>query len=177
MTKMRQSPSGTKFIELKQGRNFLIGIFPVAIVAAVISTITLALGLKIWAMFIAWTAFGLGNKTLLGGSYAIASMFAGVAIGMLVFPAMGTVSSISPALALPVAVFMAVVLAMGITLTKPVDNVPACFLGMSTMFASNMDPGLKTYLHLAAAILLGAAAAATIHLCARSQAKHEPTVE
>jgi hypothetical protein len=140
---------------------FLILVLSISALAAVTTSIAVAAGLKPWVMFLAWTAFGLGKGNLRGGIFAILVMFVGIVISMLTTQGWLVLQPYAPFLALPVAVFLAVVVVLSMALIPPIDNIPACFIGLSTYFASQMDANISTFAYLAAAVLLGGVAAAT----------------
>lgn len=153
---------------------FALFVFLVAALAALVTSLVSMLGLKAWVMFLAWTAFGLGTGGIRGGIFAIISMLMGVIISMLAIIGFIALEPYTPILALPVAVFIAVVVVLCMVFTRPVDNIPACFLGLSTYFASDMSPDFSTFSHLSATILLGAIAAWLVvlidRLCRKSEA-------
>jgi len=143
-------------------KRFILFVILIAALAAAASSIVAFFALKMWVMFLAWTAFGLGNGSIKGGLFAIISMIVGVIIAMITIIGFTALQPHTPSFALAIAVFIAVVVVMGMSFTRPVDNIPACFLGLSAYFGSQMAPNFNTFADLGAAIVLGAVAAALV---------------
>lgn len=131
----------------------------VSLLAAGMTFLAIAIGVKAWVMYLAWTAFGLGKEGIRGGLFAIATMTIGVLIGMLTLLGWEVLLPLTAAGALPIAVFVAVMLVFFLSLIPWLNNIPSFFLGLSTFFASQMPATAATFLDLAAGIVLGTVAA------------------
>ncbi|CAE6754037.1 hypothetical protein R70006_03167 [Paraburkholderia domus] len=129
----------------------------VSLVAAVAAQASAVMSLPVWMMFIGWTAFGSGRGNVRAGVAAIGCLFVGYLLGMAGLLGVGYLGPAMGALALPVVVFLLVVVAMLAQLT-PLDSIVGYFLGMTAYFASGLKPDATTFFSLATAGLIGGAA-------------------
>lgn len=151
-------------------RGFYATAMWVSFIAAVAAAVTVALSLKIFAMFIGWTCFGTGAGDIRRGSAATACLLIGLLLGMGSIPALGLIGPSMGVLALPAVVFVLAAVAMAALLMPPLDSVPGYFLGMTAYYASGLQPGTSAFIHLGGAALIGAAGSAL--LCVGPALRH-----
>ena len=128
----------------------------ISLLAAIASAVCAALSVKLWAMFIGWNCFSLGAGSTARGASAFACLLGGIVLGMASVPAIEGLTPLMGAFALPVAVFLLVVIAMLSLLMPPFDSPSGYFLGMLAYYASGQAPGVAALISIGSAALIGA---------------------
>ena len=141
-----------------RGTRHLGLIFFVAAVAAVAAAITVAVSLKVWAMFIGWTCFGTAMGNSKRGVLAIICLLIGILLGMFAIVALPILEAKMGVMTLPLVVFLLVVIVMLAQAMSPFDSVPGYFLGMTAIFASGSSPSIAAFVELGGAAVIGAVA-------------------
>lgn len=139
------------------GRQFAATVVFVSLVAALAAQASAIMSLPVWMMFIGWTTFGSGRGSVRAGSVAICCLLIGYLLGMAGFAGVGHLAPVLGVFALPVVVFLLVVVAMLAQLTL-LNSIVGYFLGMTAYFASGLRPDAAAFFSLATAGLIGAAA-------------------
>lgn len=139
----------------------MIEILFASVVAAVAASITVAVSLKLWMMFIGWISFSTAGGDVRKGAVAVISTLVGILLAMGAITIVGLLHPVLGVFALPLAVFGLAVVALLLPFT-PVSSVPGCFLGMTAFFAASLPPGGSALVQLAAAGVIGAVGAALV---------------
>jgi hypothetical protein len=134
----------------------LIAPIILSLVAAVSSVICARLSIPVWTMFIGWIAFVAGGMRASTAAPTFVSAVLGLVLGIVgALIIGGTTPAIGADLALLVAVFVIVLVAL-LAQYVPFANVVVCyFIGMTTFFASGLPPEGGTALSLAVGLLVG----------------------
>lgn len=134
----------------------LIAPIILALVAAVSSVICARLSIPVWTMFIGWIAFVAGGMRASTAAPTFVSAVLGVVLGIVgALIITGSAAAIGADLALLVAVFVIVLLAL-LAQYVPFANVVVCyFIGMTTFFASALPPEGVTAINLSIGLLVG----------------------
>lgn len=140
-----------------RGGQFAATVVFVSLVAALAAQASAILSLPVWMMFIGWTAFGSGRGSVRAGAVAVCCLLIGYLLGMAGLVGIGRLTPVFGVFALPVVVFLLVVVAMLAQLTL-LDSIVGYFLGMTAYFASGLGADTVAFVSLATAGLIGAAA-------------------
>nr|WP_315428386.1 DUF1097 domain-containing protein [uncultured Albidiferax sp.] len=129
-----------------------------AIAAATAASLSSALALPVWAMFIGWVAFFTRGLTLKDGLANLACVWFGIAVGMGAAMAIGALTPAWGLLALPAVVFLVAVLVVSLRAVPVLNNILCYFLGLIAYFASHLPPSQGTFVLLGLAVALGSIA-------------------
>lgn len=140
-----------------RGGQFAATVVFVSLVAALAAQASAILSLPVWMMFIGWTAFGSGRGSVRAGAVAVCCLLIGYLLGMAGLVGVDRLAPVLGVFALPVVVFLLVVVAMLAQLTL-FNSIVGYFLGMTAYFASGLGPDAMAFVSLATAGFIGAAA-------------------
>jgi len=140
-----------------RGGQFAVTVVFVSLVAALAAQASAILSLPVWMMFIGWTAFGSGRGNVRAGAVAVGCLLIGYLLGMAGLVGVAHLAPVLGVFALPVVVFLLVVVAMLAQLTL-LNSIVGYFLGMTAYFASGLSPDAMAFVSLATAGFIGAAA-------------------
>jgi hypothetical protein len=129
-----------------------------SLIASVMAGAAVALGFRIWMMFIGWIAFRTGGEDLRKGAVAIACMVVGATLAGAGAVASSGLQPTLGELTQPLIVFSLTAVALLLSFT-PLNSLAGCFLGMTGFFASNLISGERTFIALVGAGGIGAAGA------------------
>ena len=141
------------------------GAFIVGIMAACAVVVAQWCDLRLWVMFLGWTACFLFFPDIKHAAFAALHNIIGIALGMVA--AIVTTLLVAPlgSAAAPLAVLA---LATGLMLLEhrpPFNNIPSYFIGLTIYFASGLAPGVLSWVYLTVDLAVGYAFAfATICL-------------
>ena len=137
------------------GRRFVINTLVVAVVAAVATWCSASLKLEVWVMFAGLTAWFTHPTSWREGASGVVCMWLGLGAGAVsVFANDALGRAIGP-FALPLVVFVATVIVVGLRATRGAKNTLAWFVGLVTFFAAHVPPSVAGLLQLGAASLVG----------------------
>lgn len=146
-------------LQNRPGTPFLTMSVATALVAASASYLSLLAGLPVWTMFMGWIVFSSRGRSARDGAVNFACFAIGLAIGI---EAMVAVAALTPAaglLALPLVVLVVTTVVASLRVIPGINNLLACFLGLTTVFAAHLDATFAANAELGAAGALGGVAA------------------
>lgn len=117
-----------------------------------------ALTLEVWVMFTGFIAWFTRPTALRHSLAAMLCLWLGIALAALAHRATGALAPGLGAAALPLVVFAAGCVIVGLRATRALDNMLAWFVGMVTFFAAGLGASPEAFAHLGAATAIGALA-------------------
>ncbi|MDR7099792.1 hypothetical protein J2X04_002173 [Lysobacter niabensis] len=134
-----------------------------AIVAAAAAAASLALGVPVWAMFVGWVAYYTRGVNARDGVFNLICVMLGVVIGKGAAVAIGALSPMVGAAAMPLVVLIVASLVVSLRGAPRINNLLCYFLGLIAYFAIHQPPSLALFATLAGAAALGSFAAWLAH--------------
>lgn len=142
-----------------------------AIIAALAATLSaLVIEVPVWAMFVGWIAYFTRGLTLRHGVVNLTCVLAGIALGLGAGASMRALSPQLGAATLTLVVFATALVVLSLRRLPVFNNLLGFFLGLVAYFASHEPPAWTTFVDLALAAGIGAAAAflaASLHSVSR----------
>ncbi|WP_426129234.1 DUF1097 domain-containing protein [Pararhizobium sp. PWRC1-1] len=142
---------------------FTILTLAAALTAAIAATASASLGWPVWAMFMGWVAFFVRGHSASDAFFSYLCLVIGIAFGVGAAAAVGALIPLIGPLAFGPVVFVVAIVVVSLRALPPVNNVPAYFLGLITLFAAHLEPGILAFSELAAVSGLGSFAAWIAH--------------
>jgi hypothetical protein len=137
-----------------------------AIIAAAAAQASALLSVPVWAMFVGWVVFYTRGQSRRDGIVNIVCLIIGIAIGLTANFSMGPLLAPLGAASLPSFVLVTSFLVMSLRALPVINNIPAYFLGLTSVFAAQAQPGLEAFMELSVASAIGGLAgwaARTLH--------------
>jgi hypothetical protein len=146
---------GVETSQATNAKRFVVDTVVVALVAAFATFCTATCKLEVWVMFAGLTAWFTHPTSWREGASGVLCMWLGLAAGTGSVVANDALAPVVGSLALPLVVFVATVVVVGLRATRGAKNTLAWFVGLVTFFAAHMKPSAVGLLQLGAASLVG----------------------
>jgi hypothetical protein len=129
-----------------------------ALTAAAAAHASTLLAIPVWAMFMGWVSYYTRGHSGRDGLVNYACLL-GIVLGLLAVMAVGVLAPSLGSFALPIVVLMIATLVVSLRAMPLLSNIPAYFLGLITVFAAHVQPGLCVLVELGMAGAIGSSAA------------------
>ncbi|MBR0642696.1 DUF1097 domain-containing protein [Roseomonas hellenica] len=140
---------------------FILWTLIASVVAAFAAWLSAAFSLEVWVMFAGFIAWFTRPTSLKNSTAAMLCLWLGIAIGAMAHIVTGALVPSLGHMALPVVVFLAANVIVGLRSHGILGNMLAWFLGMVTYFAAELDLAAASFMHLAFATTIGGLAGYT----------------
>jgi hypothetical protein len=130
-----------------------------ALTAAAAAHASTLLAIPVWAMFMGWVSYYTRGHSGRDGLVNYACLLLGIVLGLLAVMAVGVLAPSLGSFALPIVVLMIATLVVSLRAMPLLSNIPAHFLGLITVFAAHVQPGLYVLVELGMAGAMGSSAA------------------
>lgn len=130
-----------------------------AVVAALAAYLSVLSALPAWAMFMGWVAYYSRGHSARDGARNFACFAIGLVIGVEATVAVAALAPVAGILSLPLVVIAVALVVVSLRAVPEVNNVPAYFMGLITVFAAHLEPTFVANAGLGAAGALGCIAA------------------
>lgn len=126
-----------------------------ALIAAAAAQASSILAVPVWAMFVGWVVFYTRGHSTWSGIVNVICLVIGLAIGLCANFALEQALPRWGAAALPSVVLAVSFLVMSLRALPVIDNLQAYFLGLTSVFAAQTDPGVEAFMELGVASVIG----------------------
>lgn len=136
-------------------RRYATNTLVVSLIAAVAAWGCAVLGLAVWVMFAGVVAWFAHRGSWRAGASGVVCMGLGLVAGAIAVTGVGVLAPRLGLLALPLVVFAASIVVVGLRTTRGTRNTLAWFIGLVAFLASDLHPSAPSLLDLGAATLVG----------------------
>jgi hypothetical protein len=126
-----------------------------ALIAAVAALVCGLLSVPVWTMFVGWVVYFSRGQSTWDGVVNILCLALGIAFGLVASFLVGPLLPILGFWSVPSFVLATSFLVMSLRGLPVINNIPAYFLGLTSVFAAQAQPGIEEFMQLAVASAIG----------------------